>query len=107
MTPNAKREPLKPCAHCGGEASVQPVPFDAKNFHVRCHGGPRPGSDCDVRTAPHYLESVVIEQWNRRAVDVEAVRKVAEEMGMWDAAPTLLSIPKWKAALLRAIGEGE
>ncbi|WP_456035920.1 Lar family restriction alleviation protein [Senegalimassilia anaerobia] len=63
-------EGLKPCPFCGHDASVFGVCGVAKAL---C-------SNCSANTGPRMSLQVAIEDWNRRAIDVDALREVVDEL---------------------------
>lgn len=63
-------EPLKPCPFCGHDASMFGVCGVVK---VLC-------SNCGASTGPRLSLQGAIEDWNRRAIDVDALREVADEL---------------------------
>lgn len=63
-------EPLKPCPFCGHDAIVFGVCGVAK---VIC-------SNCGASTGPRLSLQGAIEDWNRRAIDVDALREVVDEL---------------------------
>lgn len=63
-------EELKPCPFCGHDASVFGVCGVVK---VLC-------SNCSASTGPRLSLQGATEDWNRRAIDVGALRKVVAEI---------------------------
>lgn len=63
-------EGLKPCPFCGHDAIVFGVCGVAK---VLC-------SNCSASTGPRMSLQVAMEDWNRRAIDVDALREVVAEI---------------------------
>ena len=63
-------EDLKPCPCCGHDASVFGVVGVMK---VIC-------SNCSASTGPRLSLQGATEDWNRRAIDVDALRKVVAEI---------------------------
>lgn len=63
-------EPLKPCPFCGHDASMFGVCGVVK---VIC-------SNCGASTGPRLSIQGAIEDWNRRAIDVDALREVVDEL---------------------------
>lgn len=63
-------EELKPCPFCGHDASVFGVVGVMK---VIC-------SNCCASTGPRLSIQGAIEDWNRRAIDVDALREVVDEL---------------------------
>ena len=63
-------EELKPCPFCGNDASVFGVVGVMK---VIC-------SNCSASTGPRLSLQGATEDWNRRAIDVDALRKVVAEI---------------------------
>ncbi len=63
-------EELKPCPFCGHDASVFGVVGVMK---VIC-------SNCSASTGPRLSLQGATEDWNRRAIDVDALRKVVAEI---------------------------
>ena len=63
-------EELKPCPFCGHDASVFGVCGVVK---VLC-------SNCGASTGPRLSLQGAIEDWNRRAIDVDALREVVAEI---------------------------
>ena len=63
-------ESLKPCPFCGHDASVFGVVGVMK---VIC-------SNCSASTGPRLSLQGATEDWNRRAIDVDALRKVVAEI---------------------------
>ena len=63
-------EELKPCPFCGHDASVVGVVGVMK---VIC-------SNCSASTGPRLSLQGATEDWNRRAIDVDALRKVVAEI---------------------------
>ena len=61
---------LKPCPFCGHDASVFGICGVVK---VLC-------SNCSASTGPRLSLQGAIEDWNRRAIDVDALRKVVAEI---------------------------
>lgn len=61
---------LKPCPFCGHDASVFGVCGVVK---VLC-------SNCSASTGPRLSLQGAIEDWNRRAIDVDALREVVAEI---------------------------
>lgn len=63
-------EELKSCPFCGHDASVFGVVGVMK---VIC-------SNCSASTGPRLSIQGAIEDWNRRAIDVDALREVVDEL---------------------------
>lgn len=63
-------EGLKPCPFCGHDASVFGVVGIMK---VLC-------SNCGASTGPRLSLQGAIEDWNRRAIDIDALREVVDEL---------------------------
>ena len=63
-------EPLKPRPFCGYDASVFGVCGVVKAL---C-------SNCSASTGPRLSIKCAIEDWNRRAIDVDALREVVDEL---------------------------
>lgn len=63
-------ENLKPCPFCGHDAIAFGVCGVVK---VLC-------SNCGANTGPRMSLQVAIEDWNRRAIDVDALREVVAEL---------------------------
>lgn len=63
-------EELKPCPFCGHDASMFGVCGVVK---VLC-------SNCGASTGPRLSIKCAIEDWNRRAIDVDALREVVDEL---------------------------
>lgn len=63
-------EGLKPCPFCGHDASVFGVVGIMK---VLC-------SNCGASTGPRLSLQGAIEDWNRRAIDADALREVVDEL---------------------------
>lgn len=63
-------ESLKPCPFCGHDASVFGVVGVMK---VIC-------SNCSASTGPRLSLQGATEDWNRRAIDIDALRKVVAEI---------------------------
>lgn len=63
-------EGLKPCPFCGHDASVFGVCGVVK---VLC-------SNCSASTGPRLSIKCAIEDWNRRAINVDALREVVDEL---------------------------
>lgn len=63
-------ESLKPCPFCGHDASVFGVVGVMK---VIC-------SNCSASTGPRLSLQGATKDWNRRAIDVDALRKVVAEI---------------------------
>nr|DAM03427.1 MAG TPA: restriction alleviation protein [Caudoviricetes sp.] len=63
-------EELKPCPFCGHDASAFGVCGVVK---VLC-------SNCSASTGPRLSLQGAIEDWNRRAIDVDALREVVDEL---------------------------
>ena len=61
---------LKPCPFCGHDASVFGICGVVK---VLC-------SNCSASTGPRQSLQGAIEDWNRRAIDVDALREVVAEI---------------------------
>lgn len=61
---------LKPCPFCGHDASVFGICGVVK---VLC-------SNCSASTGPRLSLQGAIEDWNRRAIDVDALREVVAEI---------------------------
>ena len=63
-------EGLKPCPFCGHDASMFGVCGVVK---VVC-------SNCSASTGPRLSIRGAIKDWNRRAIDVDALREVVDEL---------------------------
>lgn len=53
---------LKPCAHCGGPATLRPMPGAPMWFRVRCDA-----YDCGMASWAMMGEQEAVDAWNRRA----------------------------------------
>ena len=83
-------EELKPCPFCGHDASVFGVCGVVK---VLC-------SNCSASTGPRLSLQVAIEDWNRRAIDVDALRKVVAEIEDADVD----GLCDWAERIRKAVG---
>lgn len=83
-------EGLKPCPFCGHDAIVFGVCGVAKAL---C-------SNCSANTGPRMSLQVAIEDWNRRAIDVDALREVVAEIEDADVGGT----GDWPARIRKAVG---
>lgn len=83
-------EELKPCPFCGHDASVFGVCGVAK---VLC-------SNCGASTGPRLSLQGAIEDWNRRAIDVDALREVVAEIEEADVDGT----SDWADRIRKAVG---
>lgn len=63
-------EGLKPCPFCGHGAVARAIGVGGE---VYC-------SNCSAFTGPRLLLQDAIEDWNRRAIDVDALREVVAEI---------------------------
>jgi hypothetical protein len=92
--PDETVESLKPCPFCGAEPRVG-VSYAYQGEYARC-------DECDVTTD--------LEAWNHRAIDTDALRRVAEDVEriVW-AFPLGDSrrdhVRKLSATILAAIGD--
>lgn len=55
---------LKPCPHCGGAATLKPMPNAPMWFHVRCNA-----FDCGSTTWAQMGAQEAADRWNRRAAN--------------------------------------
>lgn len=83
-------ENLKPCPFCGHDASVFGVCGIVK---VLC-------SNCSASAGPRLSLQVAIEDWNRRAIDVDALRKVVAEIEDADVD----GLGDWAERIRKAVG---
>lgn len=83
-------ENLKPCPFCGHDASAFGVCGVVK---VLC-------SNCSASTGPRLSFQVAIEDWNRRAIDVDALRKVVAEIEDADVD----GLGDWSERIRKAVG---
>lgn len=83
-------EGLKPCPFCGHDAIVFGVCGVAKAL---C-------SNCSANTGPRMSLQVAIEDWNRQAIDVDALREVVAEIEDADVGGT----GDWPARIRKAVG---
>lgn len=83
-------EELKPCPFCGHDASVFGVVGVMK---VIC-------SNCCASTGPRLSIQGAIEDWNRRAIDVDALREVVAEIEDADVDGT----GDWSKRIRKAVG---
>ena len=81
---------LKPCPFCGHDASVFGVCGVVK---VLC-------SNCSASTGPRLSLQGAIEDWNRRAIDVDALREVVAEIEDADVDGT----GDWADRVRKAVG---
>ena len=81
---------LKPCPFCGHDASVFGVCGVVK---VLC-------SNCSASTGPRLSLQGAIEDWNRRAIDVDALREVVAEIEDADVDGTC----DWADRIRKAVG---
>lgn len=81
---------LKPCPFCGHDASVFGVCGVVK---VLC-------SNCSASTGPRLSLQGAIEDWNRRAIDVDALREVVAEIEDADVDGTV----DWADRIRKAVG---
>lgn len=83
-------EELKPCPFCGHDASV----FGACGVvKVLC-------SNCSASTGPRLSLQGAIEDWNRRAIDVDALREVVAEIEDADVDGNC----DWSERIRKAVG---
>ena len=66
-------EELKPCPFCGASAEMNKGTYDFKPYWVCCENGHGLGKRGDS-------PEEAAEAWNRRAVDVDALKGIAEEL---------------------------
>ena len=83
-------EELKPCPFCRHDASVFGVCGVVK---VLC-------SNCGASTGPRLSLQGAIEDWNRRAIDVDALREVVAEIEEADVDGTC----DWADRIRKAVG---
>ena len=83
-------EELKPCPFCGHDASVFGVVGVMK---VIC-------SNCSASTGPRLSLQGATEDWNRRAIDVDALRKVVAEIKVADVDGD----GDWSERIRKAVG---
>ena len=83
-------EELKPCPFCGHDASVFGICGVVK---VLC-------SNCGASTGPRLSLQGAIEDWNRRAIDVDALREVVAEIEEADVGGT----GDWADRIRKAVG---
>ena len=83
-------EGLKPCPFCGYDASVFGVVGVMK---VIC-------SNCSASTGPRLSLQNAIDDWNRRAIDVDALREVVAEIEEADVDGT----GDWAERIRKAVG---
>lgn len=81
---------LKPCPFCGHDAIVFGVCGVAKAL---C-------SNCGASTGPRMSLQGAIEDWNRRAIDVDALRQVAAEIKESEVDGTC----DWAERIRKAVG---
>lgn len=83
-------ENLKPCPFCGHDAIAFGVCGVVK---VLC-------SNCSANTGPRLSLQVAIEDWNRRAINVDALRDVVAEIEDADVDGDI----DWSERIRKAVG---
>lgn len=81
---------LKPCPFCGHDAVARAIGVGGEVF---C-------SNCSALTGPRLSLQGAIEDWNRRAIDVDALREVVAEVEDADVD----GLGDWAERIRKAVG---